>query len=123
MDLIEVVTGNETSEYTKEWVVQFSEELKKILVVVKNSQGFIVNILLLPQINEAVHLLENKIAKKENIDKAMKLRLKHPMGPFQLADFIGIDVCVSILETIYNDLEDEKFKPTATLINMVKKIN
>lgn len=120
MDLIEIVIGEKTSENTKEWIINFSKELNKIPVIVENSPGFIVNRLLLPQINEAVHLFEKNIAKKEDIDKAMKLGLNHPMGPFQLADFIGIDICVSILETIYDELKDDKFKPADTLIDMVK---
>lgn len=119
MDLIEVVIGEITTDDTKGFVIAFSEELDKIPVVVKDSPGFIVNRLLLPQINEAVHLVENKVAKKEDIDRAMKLGLNHPMGPFQLADFIGIDICVSILQTIYDELKDDKFKPAKTLIEML----
>ena len=120
MDLIEVIIGEKTSNDTKEWIINFSKELNKIPVIVENSPGFIVNRLLLPQINEAVHLVENNIAKKEDIDQAMKLGLNHPMGPFQLADFIGIDICVSILKTIYDELKDDKFKPANTLVNMVE---
>lgn len=119
MDLIEVVVGDNTSDDTQKWVLNFSYELQKLPIVVKNSPGFIVNRLLLPQINEAVLLLEEKVAKKEDIDKAMKLGLNHPMGPFQLADFIGLDICLSILETIYHNLGDEKYKPAKTLIEMV----
>lgn len=120
MDLIEVVIGEKTSPETMEWTINFSKELEKIPIVVKNSPGFIVNRLLLPQINEAVHLLEKNIAKKEDIDKAMKLGLNHPMGPFQLADFIGIDICISILKTMQNELVDDKFKPANTLIELEK---
>jgi 3-hydroxybutyryl-CoA dehydrogenase len=120
MDLIEVVIGEKTSKKTAEWVINFSIELNKIPVNVMNSPGFIVNRLLLPQINEAVHLIEKNIAEKEDIDKAMKMGLNHPMGPFQLADFIGIDICVSILETIHDELKDDKFKPADTLIKMVE---
>lgn len=120
MDLVEVVVGEKTSDDTQKWVLNFSQELQKIPIVVKNSSGFIVNRLLLPQINEAVLMLEEEIAKKEDIDKAMKLGLNHPMGPFQLADFIGLDICLSILETIYNNLGDEKYKPTKTLVEKVE---
>lgn len=120
MDLIEVVIGEKTSKDTEEWIINLSKELNKMPVLVENSPGFIVNRLLLPQINEAVYLFEKNIAKKEDIDKAMKLGLNHPMGPFQLADFIGIDICVSILETIYNELKDDKFKPADTLVKMVQ---
>lgn len=121
MDLIEVVVGTKTSKETQKWISDFSYELQKIPIVVKNSPGFIVNRLLLPQLNEAVLLLEENKANKEDIDKAMKLGLNHPMGPFQLADFIGIDICLSILETIYENMGDEKYRPANTLIDMVKK--
>lgn len=119
MDLIEVVVGNKTSDETQKWILNFSYELQKNPIIVKNSPGFIVNRLLLPQINEAVLLLEEKKANKEDIDKAMKLGLNHPMGPFQLADFIGIDICLSILETIYKNIGDKKYKPANTLVKMV----
>ena len=120
MDLIEVVVGEKTSDDTQKWVLNFSQELQKIPIVVKNSPGFIVNRLLLPQINEAILMLEEGIAKKEDIDKTMKLGLNHPMGPFQLADFIGLDICLSILETIHSKLGDDKYKPAKTLVDMVK---
>ena len=121
MDLIEVVVGNKTSEETQKWILNFSYELQKIPIVVKDSPGFVVNRLLLPQINEAVLLLEENKVNKEDIDKAMKLGLNHPMGPFKLADFIGIDICLSILETIYKNMGDEKYKPANTLVEMVKE--
>lgn len=121
MDLIEVVVGKKTYDDTQKWVLNFAHELQKIPIVVKNSPGFIVNRLLLPQINEAVLMLEEGVARKEDIDKAMKLGLNHPMGPFQLADFIGLDICLSIIETIYNKLRDEKYKPAKTLVEMVEK--
>jgi 3-hydroxybutyryl-CoA dehydrogenase len=120
MDLIEVVVGDKTSTNTTEWILNFSHELQKVPIIVKNSPGFIVNRLLLPQINEAVLLLEENIAKKEDIDNSMKLGLNHPMGPFKLADFIGIDICLSILETIHKNFGDEKYKPANTLVEMVK---
>lgn len=120
MDLIEVVIGDKTLEYTQKWVLNFAQDLQKSPIVVKNSPGFIVNRLLLPQINESILLLEEGVAKKEDIDKAMKLGLNHPMGPFQLADFIGLDICLSILDTIYTNLGNEKYKPAKTLVKMVK---
>jgi len=98
MNLVEVVVGEYTSEDTKEKIIEFSKDLDKEAVVVKNSPGFIVNRLLLPQINEAVHLLEEGVATREDIDRAVTSGLNHPMGPFALADFIGIDVCISILK-------------------------
>lgn len=123
MDLIEVVVSDKTSDESKQWILNFSSELEKVPIVVKNSPGFIVNRLLLPQINEAVLLLEEGVANKEDIDKAMKLGLNHPMGPLQLADFIGLDICLSILETIYTNLGDEKYRPAKTLVEMVKNGN
>lgn len=121
MDLIEVVVGNKTSDETRKWILDFSHELQKNPIIVRNSPGFIVNRLLLPQINEAVLLLEEEKANKEDIDEAMKLGLNHPMGPFQLADFIGIDICLSILKTIYENIGDEKYKPANTLVEMVEE--
>jgi len=121
MDLIEVVIGHKTSDEAQNWLMNFSDELQKVPIVVKNSPGFIVNRLLLPQINEAVLLLEEGVANKEDIDRAMKLGLNHPMGPFQLADFIGIDICLSILQTIYNNMGREKYRPSKTLVELVNE--
>jgi 3-hydroxybutyryl-CoA dehydrogenase len=120
MNLVEVVVGEYTSEDTKEKIIEFSKDLDKEAVVVKNSPGFIVNRLLLPQINEAVHLLEEGVATREDIDRAVTSGLNHPMGPFALADFIGIDVCISILETLNNALNGDKYKPADTLYSMRK---
>ena len=118
MDLIEVIIGEKTSEDTQNKIIEFSKKLNKTPIIVKNSPGFVVNRLLLPQINEAVHILENGIATKEEIDTAIKLGLNHPMGPFSLADFIGIDVCIAILEAIFKGLKDEKYKPAKMLYEM-----
>lgn len=114
MDLIEVVYGEKTSHETINRVIQLSKELNKKPVVMKNSPGFIVNRLLLPQLNSAVRMMEDGIATKEDIDSAMKLGLNHPMGPFALADLIGIDVCVLILERLYEGLGNEYYKPART---------
>jgi 3-hydroxybutyryl-CoA dehydrogenase len=120
MNLMEVVKGQRTSDDTKREIIEFGKDLNKEVVVVKDSPGFVVNRLLLPQINEAVCLLEDGIATKEDIDKAVVSGLGHPMGPFALADFIGIDVCVNILETLYSTLNNDRYKPAATLYSMVK---
>jgi 3-hydroxybutyryl-CoA dehydrogenase len=120
MSLVEVVVGKYTSDDTKEKIIEFSKDLDKEAVVVKNSPGFIVNRLLLPQINEAVHLLEEGVATREDIDQAVKNGLNHPMGPFALADFIGIDLCISILETLNDALNDDKYKPADTLYSMLR---
>jgi 3-hydroxybutyryl-CoA dehydrogenase len=119
MDLIEVIIGNKTSEHTKEVIAQFSKNINKKPIVVKNSPGFIVNRLLLPQVNDAIRLYENGIASKEDIDAAMKMGLNHPMGPFALADLIGLDICMLILNTLYESLKEERFKPANTLVDLV----
>ncbi|MDY9922728.1 3-hydroxyacyl-CoA dehydrogenase family protein [Methanobacterium sp.] len=121
MKLIEVIIGNKTSKNTQKWVKKFSRDLNKEPILVKDSPGFLVNRLLLPQINEAVLLLEENLASKEDIEKAMKLGLNHPMGPFQLADFIGIDICISILEILHQNLHDEKLKPAKMLYDLEKE--
>jgi len=120
MDLIEVVVGKDTSAATKERVISFCRAINKKPVVVSNNPGFIVNRLLLPQINDAVRLHEGNIAVKEDIDAAMKLGLNHPVGPFALADLIGIDLCVKILETLWKGLGDERYKPAATLYGLLE---
>ena len=119
MNLVEVVIGTKTSDTTKKFALDFAQDLKKKPIIVKNSPGFIVNRLLLPQINEAIHLLGDGIASKEDIDSAVKLGLNHPMGPFELADFIGLDTCLSILEVLHAGLGDEYFKPAPLLKEMV----
>jgi len=120
MDLVEVALGRRTSVATKTQIVRLSLALKKKPIVVKDSPGFIVNRLLMPQINEAVELFENKVATKEDIDVAVKMGLNHPMGPLALADLIGIDTCVVILETLYRELGSECYKPRKLLYDMVK---
>lgn len=121
MDLVEVVIGTKTSDTTEKFALDFAQDLKKKPIIVKNSPGFIVNRLLLPQINEAIRLLGDGIASKEDIDSAVKLGLNHPMGPFELADFIGLDTCLSILEVLYAGLCDEHFKPAPLLKEMVRQ--
>jgi 3-hydroxybutyryl-CoA dehydrogenase len=119
MKLVEVIIGKQTSQDTNKTVTKFSKQIGKEPVHVSDSPGFLVNRLLLLQINEAVHLLEENIATKEEIDMAMKLGVNHPMGPFALADFIGIDTCVSILETLHKTLKQDQFRPARTLCEMV----
>lgn len=121
MDLVEVVLGQHTSSATKAEIVRLSVAIQKKPIIVKNTPGFIVNRLLMPQINEAVALLENEVASKEDIDSAVKLGLNHPMGPLALADLIGIDTCVLILETLCNDLSCQYYKPNKLLYDMIKE--
>ncbi|WP_094228671.1 3-hydroxyacyl-CoA dehydrogenase family protein [Methanolobus psychrotolerans] len=119
MDLVEIVKGRKTSESTIEIVKQITTEMNKKPIIVKDSPGFIVNRMLMPFINEAVNLLEEGVASKKDIDEAIKTGLNHPMGPFELADFIGLDVCLAILESISSNLDEEKYKPSETLIQLV----
>ena len=121
MDLVEVVIGTKTSDTTQEFAINLVQDLKKQPIIVKNNPGFIVNRLLLPQINEAIRLLDEGIASKEDIDSAIKLGLNHPMGPFELADFIGLDTCLSILEVLHTGLGDEHFEPAPLLREMVRQ--
>jgi len=121
MSLVEVIIGTETSDKTKEIVMDFLKNIEKVPIFVKNNPGFIVNRLLLPQINEAIKLLESGIATKEDIDTAVKLGLNHPMGPFQLADFIGLDICLSILEVLHTELQNDYYKPADLLYIMVNE--
>lgn len=120
MDLVEVILGKQTSEFTQDLIVKLTIDLNKNPIIVKNSPGFVVNRYLLPQINEAVRMLEEGISSKEDIDSAIKLGLNNPMGPFQLADFIGLDICLSILEVLEKGLGSERFKPTKLLYEMVE---
>lgn len=121
MDLIEIVIGEKTSFETKDAVVSLSTDINKKPIVVKNGPGFIVNRYLLPQINEAILMLEEGAASKEDIDSAIKLGLNHPMGPFELADFIGLDICLSILEVLSKGLGPERVKPAKLLYKMVEE--
>jgi 3-hydroxybutyryl-CoA dehydrogenase len=120
MDLVEVVIGEKTSPVIQDTVVAFASDLNKKPIVVKNSPGYIVNRLLLPQINEAIHILESGISTKEDIDNAVILGLNHPMGPLQLADFIGLDICLSILEVLSNELDKNKYRPAKLLYDLVR---
>ena len=121
MDLVEIVVGGVTSEETKAIIIDTVVRLNKKAILVKNSPGYIVNRLLIPQINEAVLLLEDGISSMEDIDSAIKLGLNHPMGPFQLADFIGLDICVSILDVLFRELDNSKYMPAQLLRTKVKE--
>lgn len=121
MDLVEVVIGKATSGQTKEIVCDLVTALNKQPIIVRNSPGFAVNRLLLPQINEAVRLYEQGIATKEDIDSAIKLGLNHPMGPFQLADFIGLDICLNILEVLSLNLLNPQYEPAGLLRDLVSQ--
>ncbi|WP_073249496.1 3-hydroxybutyryl-CoA dehydrogenase [Caloramator proteoclasticus] len=120
MKLIEIIRGITTSDETFEKIKDISIKIGKDPVEVKESAGFVVNRLLIPMINEAVALLAEGVATAEDIDKAMKLGANHPMGPLELADFIGNDVNLAIMETLYNETGDSKYRPHPLLRKMVR---
>ncbi|MGB4273421.1 MAG: 3-hydroxybutyryl-CoA dehydrogenase [Bacillota bacterium] len=120
MKLVEVIAGYETSEETLKTTQRLAERFGKTPVVVKDSPGFIANRLLIPMINEAVYCLMENVASKEDIDKVACLGMNHPMGPLALADLIGLDVCLAIMETLHERFGDPKYRPCPLLRKMVE---
>ena len=119
MKLVEVIRGFSTTDATCAAVMTLSQQLGKIPVEVNDYPGFVANRILMPMINEAIITLHEGVAEVEAIDTVMKLGMAHPMGPLQLADFIGLDVCLSILEVLHNGLGNPKYAPCPLLVNMV----
>lgn len=119
MKLVEIINGYATSPEVTETVVQMSKQLGKVPCVVNDYPGFIANRILMPMINEAIYSLYEGVAGVEEIDTVMKLGMAHPMGPLQLADFIGLDVCLSILQVLLEGFGNPKYAPCPLLINMV----
>lgn len=119
MKLVEVIRGQETSDETTRKVVAWSEALDKVPVEANDYPGFVSNRVLMPMINEAVFCLMEGVATKEAIDTVMKLGMNHPMGPLTLADLIGLDVCLDILEVLHSGLGDSKYRPCPLLRRMV----
>lgn len=119
MKLVEVIRGYATSNEVTDKVMQLSKTLGKVPVEVNDYPGFIANRILMPMINEAIYSLYEGVAGVYEIDTVMKLGMAHPMGPLQLADFIGLDVCLSILEVLYDGFGNPKYAPCPLLVNMV----
>ncbi len=120
MKLVEVICGQATSQQTLEFVTQAARDLGKVPVTVQDYPGFISNRVLMPMINEAVFCLMEGVAEREAIDEVMKLGMAHPMGPLTLADFIGLDVCLNIMEVLYEGFGDSKYRPCPLLRRMVE---
>ena len=120
MKLVEVINSKYTSKETTDMIITLSEQLEKIPLVVNDFPGFISNRILMPMINEAIESLDQGVADVKNIDGIMKLGMGHPMGPLQLADLIGLDVCKSILEVMLDELKNPKYRPNKLLIELVK---
>jgi 3-hydroxybutyryl-CoA dehydrogenase len=120
MKLVEVIRGYNTSPTVTETIMQVSKMLEKVPVEVNDYPGFVANRILMPMINEAIYSLYEGVAGVEEIDTVMKLGMAHPMGPLQLADFIGLDVCLSILHVLHDGFGNPKYAPCPLLINMVQ---
>ena len=119
MKLIEVIRGYSTSDETTKTVMELSKQLGKVPVEVNDYPGFVANRILMPMINEAIYTLYEGVAGVAEIDTVMKLGMAHPMGPLQLADFVGLDVCLAILKVLYDGLGNQKYAPCPLLVNMV----
>ena len=119
MKLVEIICGQATSQATLEFVTKTSQELGKIPVTVQDYPGFISNRVLMPMINEAVYCLMEGVAERDAIDSVMKLGMAHPMGPLTLADFIGLDICLDIMNVLYEGFGDSKYRPCPLLKRMV----
>ncbi|HKL18433.1 MAG TPA: 3-hydroxybutyryl-CoA dehydrogenase [Halalkalibaculum sp.] len=119
MKLVEIVKGFETSEETYETIEKTSRLLDKTPIPVEDYPGFVSNRVLMPMINEAIYCVHEGVAKPEDVDSVMKLGMAHPMGPLRLADFIGLDVCLDIMNVLYEGFKDPKYRPCPLLVKMV----
>lgn len=119
MKLVEIIKGYSTSQETFDTIYEMSRTLGKVPVEVNDYPGFVANRILMPMINESIETLYNGVAGVEEIDTVMKLGMAHPMGPLQLADFIGLDVCLAILNVMYDGFRNPKYAPNPLLVNMV----
>ena len=120
MKLVEVIQGVTTAEEVKEKIVEISKQLGKTPVEVQEAPGFVVNRILIPMVNEAVGIYAEGIASAEDIDTAMKLGANHPMGPLELGDLIGLDVCLSVMDVLYDEFGDSKYRAHSLLRKMVR---
>ena len=120
MKLVEIIRGYNTSDEVTRDIMALSEKLGKVPVEVNDYPGFVANRILMPMINEAIETLYNGVAGVYEIDTVMKLGMAHPMGPLQLADFIGLDVCLSILHVMHDGFKNPKYAPCPLLVNMVR---
>ena len=119
MKLVEIIRGYSTSDEVTQTIMELSKKLGKTPTEVNDYPGFVANRILMPMINEAIETLYNGVAGVHEIDTVMKLGMAHPMGPLQLADFIGLDVCLSILNVMYDGFKNPKYAPCPLLVNMV----
>ncbi|CAM1340376.1 3-hydroxybutyryl-CoA dehydrogenase [Tenacibaculum amylolyticum] len=119
MKLVEIIRGYNTSDEVNDFIVELTEKINKVPVEVNDYPGFVANRILMPMINESIETLYNGVAGVKEIDTVMKLGMAHPMGPLQLADFIGLDVCLSILNVMYEGFKNPKYAPCPLLVNMV----
>lgn len=119
MKLVEIIRGYNTSDETTSTIVELTKKLHKVPVEANDYPGFVANRILMPMLNEAIETLYNGVAGVKEIDTVMKLGMAHPMGPLQLADFIGLDVCLSILNVMHNGFKNPKYAPCPLLVNMV----
>jgi 3-hydroxybutyryl-CoA dehydrogenase len=120
MELVELIRGIATGDETFSTAKAFVESLGKTTAVAEDFPAFIVNRILLPMINEAVYTLYEGVGTVEAIDKAMRLGAHHPMGPLELADFIGLDTCLSVMQVLYEGLSDSKYRPCPLLVKYVE---
>ncbi|MFO7312855.1 3-hydroxybutyryl-CoA dehydrogenase [Rhodothermus marinus] len=119
MQLVEIVRGLETSDATYETIYHLAEALGKTPVTVNDAPGFVSNRVLMPMINEAIYCVMEGVATPEDVDRVMKLGMNHPMGPLALADLIGLDVCLGIMEVLHQELGEDKYRPCPLLRKMV----
>ena len=120
MKLVEIIRGANTTQETFDFIYNLTKEIGKDPVEVAEAPGFVVNKILIPMVNEAIDLVETGVASVSDIDKAMMLGANHPMGPLALGDFIGLDVCLAIMETLYIETGDSKYRPALLLRKMVR---